>query len=101
MGWEERNGQRYYYRKRRVGDRVISEYVGTGKLAEMAAALDDLERAREKSQQQDRQQERAQYGALESDVKRVQEYTRLLTRAALLLAGYHPHKGQWRKRKDG
>ena len=33
MAWEERNGKSYYYQKRREGDRVVSEYIGTGELA--------------------------------------------------------------------
>ena len=42
MAWEERNGNRYFYRKRRVGDRVISEYVGGDFMAEFIAENRDL-----------------------------------------------------------
>jgi len=30
MGWEERRGRKYFYRKRRNGGRVVSEYLGAG-----------------------------------------------------------------------
>ena len=30
MGWETRSGNRYYYRKRWVNGRPVSEYVGAG-----------------------------------------------------------------------
>lgn len=36
MAWETRNGKRYYYRKQRIGNKVVSRYVGTGILAEIA-----------------------------------------------------------------
>ena len=39
MGWETRGNGKYYYRKRRIGDKVVSEYVGTGPGAELIAEL--------------------------------------------------------------
>ena len=30
MGWEKRGNGLYYYRKKRMGQRVVSEYMGTG-----------------------------------------------------------------------
>jgi hypothetical protein len=36
MGLEQRKGKLYYYEKRRVGRRVVSEYVGGGLLALLA-----------------------------------------------------------------
>ncbi len=42
MGWEKRGNKQYYYRKRREGDRVVSEYLTADEaqayLAERAAA---------------------------------------------------------------
>jgi hypothetical protein len=43
MGWEQRNGRRCYYRKRRVGGRVRSIYCGSGERGE-AAEREDVER---------------------------------------------------------
>ncbi len=42
MGWKQINGCRYYYRSIREGNRVRTEYVGTGEAAETAARLADL-----------------------------------------------------------
>lgn len=40
MGWETRRNNRYYYRARKVGGRVVKEYVGAGPVAETVAAQD-------------------------------------------------------------
>ena len=37
MGWEYRGGNRYFYNARRVGRRVVKEYVGGGLVAELSA----------------------------------------------------------------
>ena len=42
MAWEERNGNQYYYRKRRQGNRVVSEYVGKGAWIHAVATLEKL-----------------------------------------------------------
>jgi hypothetical protein len=101
MGWEERNGNRYYYRKRRYGRTVISEYCGSGWLAEIQATLDEIERIERKQAQQARRQVEAQTRGLHGDFNMVEDLSRALTRASMLLSGYHPHKGQWRKKRDG
>jgi hypothetical protein len=101
MGWEERTGRRYYYRKRRQGGRVVSEYVGSGFLAELAAGMDETDRERKDLQRQAQQQLRAMSEELREQMAQLDDYTQTLTRAALLLAGFHPHKGQWRKRRNG
>jgi hypothetical protein len=100
MAWEERNGRRYYYRKRRIGKTVISEYVGVGWIGEAAAAMDALDLAEQRSKQQAWQREQSEYMEAEREVRQLGELTRMLTRATFLLAGYHPHKGQWRKRRN-
>jgi hypothetical protein len=101
MGWENRNGREYYYRKTRIGKRVISEYVGSGFIAELIAEQDDLVR-------EQRRQERLAWDRIKSEEKKmnteldlVEDLTRALIRANLLIAGFHPHKGQWRRRRSG
>ncbi len=39
MGWENRSGSRYYYRKERSGSYVRSVYVGRGEMAHLDAVL--------------------------------------------------------------
>ena len=95
MSWEKRGDRRYYYNKRRVGDRVISEYVGAGEFAQVCAALDALKREMRHAQRERRRADRA----LDAQVDQVCDLIRALTGAALLVAGHHTHKGQWRKRR--
>lgn len=45
MGWEKRGNRLVYYRKKRIGRRVVSIYCGSGERGR-AAELEDLERRR-------------------------------------------------------
>jgi hypothetical protein len=96
MGWE----RGYYYRVRKVQGRVVREYVGRGRVAELTARLDGLERQKRERERAERQAERAEREALDSPLKELNDLADLLACAALLAAGYHQHKrGEWRKRR--
>jgi len=100
MGWERRGGGIYYYRKRREGDRVVSEYVGSGPLAELASTLDELTREKQSLQREQMQREREAIRAVDAHVQDVCTVIRAFTYGALLEAGYHTHRGQWRKKRN-
>ena len=100
MGWEERGGRSYYYRKRREGRRVFSEYVGSGELAELAATLDVLDRLEREAEREVWRQERQAEAQVAAEMDRLGDVVRAVTRAALLTTGYHTHKGQWRRRRE-
>ena len=93
MAWEQRAKKHYYYRKRRYGQCVVSEYVGAGELAETAAALDALER----EAGQARRRRWAAIRAFDAQVDQACDLIQALACSALLVAGHHLHKGQWRK----
>ena len=97
MGWEERRGRKYFYRKRRNGGRVVSEYVGRGQLAEAVAAQDESKRLAQDQPRELLRQERERQRAIDEAVDRACRLTRHLIYAALLLNGYHMHRGEWRK----
>ena len=100
MGWEYRNGRRYYYRKRREGRRVASEYVGTGLAGEIAEIFDAEDRRETEHKRRQLRKQKASAQGIDSQVGEVEKYTRAIAQACLLLAGYHTHKGQWRKLRN-
>jgi hypothetical protein len=97
MGWE----RGYYYRVRKVNGRVLREYVGTGPVAELIAESDALERERQKQKTLALRRAKAELAALDAELKALAENTDLVTRAALLAAGYRQHnRGEWRKQRE-
>ena len=94
MGWAQ---GRYYRRSVRCGRRVRTQYVGVGWLGQAAAWLDQAER-------EHRKQEQAAIRAVLADTPELTAFydqVRLLLDAALVASGYHRHKRQWRRRRNG
>jgi hypothetical protein len=94
MGWENRSGRTYYYRKERKGGSVRSVYVSG-----IIAPLADLSVAQ-------RRAEGAEVRALirldrAADARAVRACAalRLVVERWLTAAGYHTHKRQWRRRR--
>jgi len=102
MGWETRSrGSRYYTRSRRVGGRVMREYVGTGILAELGAELDAEERQVRARRAAALEAERRRLAALDGPTARLCDVADALAAGALLLADYRRHdRGDWRKRRE-
>ncbi len=97
MSWE----RGYYYRARKVNGRVVKEYVGAGQVAELAADLDNCERAERERQRAADRADRAEVERLAGAVVEFNDLAESLARAALLASGYHQHKrGEWRKRRE-
>jgi hypothetical protein len=97
VGWDRRG---YYYRVRKVGGRVVREYCGSGRAAELLARRDALERERREQDRLALRLEKAHLDALDADCDTLNDIAQLVAHAALLAAGYHQHKrGQWRKRR--
>jgi hypothetical protein len=98
MGWETRGTRRYYYRKRREGQRVVSEYVGTSSSAALIAESDALLRVQSWGARKQRTLEIQQLRDADQEINRLLDLCSSLTSAALIIAGYHTHKGQWRRK---
>ena len=101
MGWERRGTGQYYYRKRRIGSRVVSEYVGAGDFAIFASMLDEEEREERRLQREAEMAQRRDTEVMTARVSRLADLLGLAADAALEQAGYHKHKGQWRRRRHG
>lgn len=102
MGWEYRNGKRYYYEKTRENGKVVSRYIGAGQLAPLIAEVNRLDQQRRQLERFKAQQARAEFAEL---ARAPEALTLLLEQAhqavaqALQAAGYHQHKRQWRKKR--
>jgi hypothetical protein len=99
MAWVNRPSGRYYYRNRREGGRVTSEYVGGGYLAEMLAIQDEADRAKRAKSAADWRRtiedDRRQLAAL----AQVDDLVKSAVAAVLIANGYHQHKRQWRRKR--
>ncbi|HID75771.1 MAG TPA: hypothetical protein EYP56_07215 [Planctomycetaceae bacterium] len=101
MAWEYRGKHGpYYYRSRRVGGRVVKEYLGRGEAAHWAAMMDLWDKQQRQQQTDRHRQRKAEEKALEDQLDNVCHLARLATWTQLLLSGYHNHKGEWRKRRN-
>ena len=100
MGWEQRKrGGWYYTRSRKVGGRVIREYVGGGLWGQLAAEEDVARRAEQLTEADAWRAERERLEAVDADVDDLFETVEALVRVALMSTGYFRyHRGEWRRR---
>ena len=102
----DRAGNLYFsdtnnYRVRKVNGRVVREYIGAGKVAELVARMDALEREQRQLEALERRHEKEQLNTLDAELKTLNDKVDLAARAALLAAGFYRHKrGEWRRRRD-
>jgi len=101
VGWQYEGDKAYYYRSRRQGGRVVTEYVGTGETARRAAAEDQQRRLQRRDKRRAQQAEFDKLAELHEAVARVYKQTALLQKASLVFAGYYYHWARvWRRRKQ-
>ncbi len=101
MGWETRTrGGRYYTRSRKVGGRVVREYVGTGLLAELVAGRDAAERRQRAEPEVAVRTERKRLAPADAALAAFDAATEAMAQMALVTHGYRRHhRGAWRKRR--
>ena len=101
MGWETRGSRRYFYRKHWNGGQVISEYVGTGAIGELAV-LQDQQRRADRCRRREAVRARIRDGqAIDAELERAADKLRAAATILLEAAGYHRHKGTWRRKRRG
>jgi len=102
MAWETRGGAgRYYTRSKRVGGRMVREYVGTGPGAEAEASADARKRSQRLGQREEWNRRRAELEATMEVVERFAAGVRAFTRSTLEASGYRQHnRGEWRRCVD-
>jgi hypothetical protein len=101
MGLERRGSNLYYYRKRREGGRVVSEYLGRGDFAALAAMLDTTERAGEKARRARERGSREADEALDELLDAIGSALSMAAACELVAAGCHNRKGEWRVIRGG
>jgi hypothetical protein len=89
-----RNGNLYYYKKRREGNRVISEYIGSGLVASLAQKRAEIERRQKQMERERLQAERMSAAEIDKAIDGFSRLVDSLMEAELLLSGYHKHKRQ-------
>ncbi len=99
MGWEDRNGRSYYYRKERDGSRVKSVYVGRGETAGLIAQFEALQSDEREEKLALARLERERVEEQDTELDALGEIIRELAAATLIAHGYHQHKREWRRRR--
>jgi hypothetical protein len=100
MGWEQRGGNEYYYKKERDGSRVKSVYVGRGEIAHMVAQIQATSPLLERVARRLKSPEHMKSEKAEAALEQASDIIELITQGALLVAGYHTHRRQWRRKRD-
>jgi hypothetical protein len=97
MAWEDRGGKLYYYRKIRRGPMVISEYIGSSEFAELLFEMDEIDREERRAYLRKWKEDQGEMRCIDLGIAQLNETLMNLVTATMLVSGYHPHKGQWRR----
>jgi hypothetical protein len=100
MGWEKRGNGTYYYRKEREGSRVRSLYVGGGQTAALIAQLEMMRREKRAEKRNTYLRQVSEFQAQDAIVEAACRMIDGVLEAALIVAGFHTHKRQWRKMRS-
>lgn len=101
MALEWRGNNLYYYEKERSGGRVRSVYSGKGEIAYLIHSL-SLSRKRERQYEKQARDELWQKDSqIDAEIDNLFELTKVFVDALFLANGYHQHKRQWRKKRNG
>ncbi len=101
MGWENRNGKLYYYRKERDGTRVCSIYIGSSETAHLISKFEAMRREEKEMKRLHQRKLREIDERADQVIESHEEATQVLLTATLLAAGLHTHHRQWRRARNG
>ncbi|HLM62481.1 MAG TPA: hypothetical protein VK308_16895 [Pyrinomonadaceae bacterium] len=97
MALEKRNGNYYYYKKEREGNRVVSRYYGKGELASLVAQMDEIEREEKKIKTLENLRLKQETEAIDREIDLYEsEVTDLITKTLLSLGFYKTKSREWR-----
>jgi hypothetical protein len=90
----------YYYRSKRIAGKAVKLYIGRGPGAELAARLDECERADRRAEREAFLAEQVRLAAAAVAFADARALADLLVRATLIFRGYHLHRDEWRRRRE-
>jgi hypothetical protein len=99
MGWKRIAGREYWYQSERQNGRVVTTYFGGGDLGLLMATAQSAIR-HERDVQSERC--RAEREAFQAEDRAISEWfanVQAVADAAMASAGFHKHKGQWRRKR--
>jgi hypothetical protein len=99
MAWKTINGRRYYYQSERAGGRVKSTYFGAGESGTLMANMVAFERLERAADREQLREERQESDAEETAISEWFDQVQAVADAAMISAGFHQHKGQWRRKR--
>jgi hypothetical protein len=99
MGWKTINGRRYYYKSERDGGRVKSTYFGAGEAGTLIAQMVAFDRLDQVAEREKLREERQESDAEETAASEWFDRVQAVADAAMIEAGFHQHKGQWRRKR--
>jgi hypothetical protein len=99
MAWKSRGIRRYYYRNRRVGATVKTEYIGGGLAGPVAALVDVREREKREERREAWRRQFEEQVATDRQIDELGAQVQDLVTAFLLADGCHQHKRQWRRQR--
>ncbi|MBA2781313.1 MAG: hypothetical protein H0T74_00085 [Rubrobacteraceae bacterium] len=79
---------------------MVREYVGTGPFAEIVAHSDRTRRELAEAEKARQRRDLERLEALAAPVEELSEAAEVLVRAYLVAAGYHRHKGEYRRARS-
>ena len=95
MAWK----RGYYYRNKRVGKKIVTEYVGAGYAALLAEQMTERVKQEAERKRQEWQAIKDEQQRLDAMVNDFGKLADAMAHAALLLSGYHQSKRKWRKKR--
>jgi len=100
MALEERNGNYYYYKKERDGNRVVSKYYGKGELASLIAQMDEIERYEKAEKIEIQRKNREREAKVDREISFLEAEIKKLTENVLLNLGFYKTRSrEWRLKK--
>lgn len=97
MALEERNGNYYYYKKERIGNRIVSTYYGKGEVAYLIAQLDEIEREEKQIKAEENLRFRQKLEEIDKEIDLFEAKVKELTEKTLLSIGFYKTKSrEWR-----